>query len=177
MLLVLLTRLKVLPCVRGSVMTNKRFWMGRLNLNTFVYNLFYSQSIIELSLIYPFYTSLGSAIHFMPTDISRELSLQITMKSSCNFLFNHLGMPTIHNSTQFSHVNSLIQFSPDYSYNCQLRSSLLLHQLCMDPTENTVGINEEACLPRRCLAVDFIFFACLCVVGMCLKIRYLVTGK
>jgi hypothetical protein len=30
------------------------------------------------------------------------------MKSSCLFFFNHLGMPTLQNSTQFSNVCSLI---------------------------------------------------------------------
>jgi hypothetical protein len=32
---------------------------------------------------------------------TQKLSLQITIKSSCHFLFNHLGMPTLQNSTQF----------------------------------------------------------------------------
>jgi hypothetical protein len=44
----------------------------------------------------------------LATDLSQELSLQIIMKSSCHFLFNDLGMPTLQNSTQFSNANSLI---------------------------------------------------------------------
>jgi hypothetical protein len=48
------------------------------------------------------------AIRFLATDLSQELSVQITMKSSCHFLFNHLGMPTLQKSTQFSNSNSLI---------------------------------------------------------------------
>jgi hypothetical protein len=72
------------------------------------YNLFYSESIIALFLIYPIRKSLGHAIRFPVTDLSQELSLQITMKSSCHFLVNRLVMPTLQNSTQFSNDNSLI---------------------------------------------------------------------
>jgi hypothetical protein len=76
-------------------------------IGTFFYNLSYSQSIIALPQIYPFHKSLWHAILFLATD----LSLQITMKSSCHFLFNHLGMTTLQNSTQYSNSSSLIQFS------------------------------------------------------------------
>jgi hypothetical protein len=61
-----------------------------------------------LSLIYALHKSLGHAIRFLATDLSQELSLQITMKSSCHFLFNHLALPTLQNSTKFSNSNSLI---------------------------------------------------------------------
>jgi hypothetical protein len=33
------------------------------------------------------------------------------MKSSCHFLFNHLGLPTLQNSIQFSNSNSLISLA------------------------------------------------------------------
>jgi hypothetical protein len=79
-------------------------------IDTF-YNLSYSQLIIALSLMYPLHKSLGYAIRFLATDLLQELSLQIAMKSSCYFLFRHLGLPTLPNSTQFSNANSLIQFS------------------------------------------------------------------
>jgi hypothetical protein len=78
-------------------------------INTFVYNLSNSQSIIALPLIYPFQQSLRDTIRFPATDLSQQLSFQITMKSSCHFLFDHLGMTTLQNSTKFSNVNSLIQ--------------------------------------------------------------------
>jgi hypothetical protein len=47
-------------------------------------------------------------IRFLTTGLLQELSLQITVKSSCHFLFNHLALPTLQNSTQFSNANSLI---------------------------------------------------------------------
>jgi hypothetical protein len=50
----------------------------------------YSQPIIPLALIYPLHKPLARAISFLVTDLSKELSLQITMKSSCHFLPNHL---------------------------------------------------------------------------------------
>jgi hypothetical protein len=80
-------------------------------IDTFFYNLSYSQSIIALQLIHTFKKSLGHTIHFLATDLSQELSLQITTKSSCHFLFNHLEVPTLQNLTQFSSANSLTQFS------------------------------------------------------------------
>jgi hypothetical protein len=36
--------------------------------------------------------------------LTEELSLRTTRKCSCHFLFNHLGMPTLQNSTQFSNL-------------------------------------------------------------------------
>jgi hypothetical protein len=72
-------------------------------IDNFLYNVSYSQSIIALPLIYPLRKSLGHAIRFPATDLSQEQSLQTTIKSSCHFLFNHFGKPTLQNSTQFSH--------------------------------------------------------------------------
>jgi hypothetical protein len=40
----------------------------------------------------------------LATDLTQELLLQITMKSSCHFLFNPFGMLTLQNSTQFSNA-------------------------------------------------------------------------
>jgi hypothetical protein len=77
-------------------------------IDAFFYSLSNSQPIIELSLIYPLHKSLGHALRFLATDLSQELSLQITMKSSYNFLINHLGMSILQNSVQFSNANSLI---------------------------------------------------------------------
>jgi hypothetical protein len=76
-------------------------------INIFVYNLPYSQPITALPLIYPLHKSLGHAIRFLATDLSQELSLQITMNSSCHLLFNHLGLPTLQNSTQLPNSSSL----------------------------------------------------------------------
>jgi hypothetical protein len=39
--------------------------------------------------------------------LTLELSLRITKKTSCHFLFNHFGVPTLQNSIQFSHPNLL----------------------------------------------------------------------
>jgi uncharacterized membrane protein YqhA len=80
-------------------------------IDTFFYNLFYLQSIIALTPIYPLRKSLGHAIRFLATDLSQELSLQIIMKSSCHFLANHLRMPTLQNTTHFSNANFLISYN------------------------------------------------------------------
>jgi hypothetical protein len=42
---------------------------------------------------------------------TQELSLQITMKSSCHFLLNYLGMLTLQDSTQFSNSISSLLYS------------------------------------------------------------------
>jgi hypothetical protein len=55
----------------------------------------------------------------LATDLSQELSLQITMKSSSNFLFNHVGKPSLQNSTQFSNATSII-----YSLSLMLRPTV-----------------------------------------------------
>jgi hypothetical protein len=54
-----------------------------------------------------------------------ELSLQITMKSSCHFLFNQLGLPTLQNSTQCSSANSPISSSRAERTRAERSSSLL----------------------------------------------------
>jgi hypothetical protein len=41
----------------------------------------------------------------LATHLAQELSLQITMKSSSDLFFNHLGKPTLQNSTKFSNAN------------------------------------------------------------------------
>jgi multidrug efflux pump subunit AcrB len=68
-----------------------------------------------IAILHTFQLTLAHALGFsafisliLTTDLSQELSLQITMKSSCHFLFNHPGMLTLQNSTQFSNANSLI---------------------------------------------------------------------
>jgi hypothetical protein len=48
-------------------------------------------------------------IRFLATDLSEELSLQITLKSSCHFFFNYLGLPTLQNSTQLAN-SELLRF-------------------------------------------------------------------
>jgi uncharacterized membrane protein YagU involved in acid resistance len=55
--------------------------------------------------------------HILATDLSQELSFQIIMKSSFHFVFNHLGMPTLHNSNKFSNANF---FSSNPSYRLSL---------------------------------------------------------
>jgi hypothetical protein len=101
----------ILSRVWGSMTNKNGFWIGWLDLLTpSLYNLSYSQSIIALSLICPLHKSLGDAIRFLATDVSQELSLQITMKISFNFFFIQLGLPILQNSTQFSDYNSLISW-------------------------------------------------------------------
>jgi hypothetical protein len=53
--------------------------------------------------------------------LTQELSLRITMKSSCHFLISNLGLPTLQNSTQFSNSNS-----PVYSSKVKVKVTLRL---------------------------------------------------
>jgi hypothetical protein len=46
----------------------------------------------------------GSIPSFRATDLSQELSLQITMNICRNFLFKKLGLQALQNTTQFSDV-------------------------------------------------------------------------
>jgi hypothetical protein len=94
----------ILSRVVVSVTNNNGFWIGLLDLLTHLYNISYSQSIIALPLIYRLHKSLRHALRFVTTDFSHELSLQITMKSSHHFSFNHFGIPTLQNSAQFSNL-------------------------------------------------------------------------
>jgi hypothetical protein len=73
--------------------------------------------------------SLVFAIRFLATYLSQELSLQITMKSSCHFLFRHRGLLSLQNSTQLSNSNSLFSLATNGLSSCSLGS---------DPMENTV---------------------------------------
>jgi hypothetical protein len=146
-------------------------------INIFVYNLSSSQSIIALSPIYPFHKSLGHSIPFLATDLSQELSLQITMKSSY-FFFNHLGMPTLQNSTQFSNANSLISVVPsNWLPSIDAASTYRKHVVRVrmygaDYIENTASsIVAKACLPRSCLAIRVFV-----VAGMRLPSRFLAMG-
>jgi hypothetical protein len=50
-------------------------------IDTFFYNLSYTQSVIALLLSYLLHKSLGHAIRFLAMDLSQELSFQITMGS------------------------------------------------------------------------------------------------
>jgi hypothetical protein len=137
-------------------------------INTFVYNLSYSQSIIALSLIYPLQKSLGHAIRFLATDLSQELSFQITIKSSCHFLINRLGLQTLQNSTQFSNPNSLILDNSLFHFiffrldtprelfwlqtEVSVTVGFSLYSLGSDhSTENTVPVLLDACI-TRCIA-------------------------
>jgi hypothetical protein len=52
---------KILSRVRGSVTNSNGFWIGWLYLLTSSFIISLNQSIIELSLIYPLYISLGHA--------------------------------------------------------------------------------------------------------------------
>jgi hypothetical protein len=67
-----------------------------------------------IAVLHTFQLTVSHALEFsifisriLATDLSQELSLQITMKLPCHFLFNHLGMLTLQNSTKFSNANSL----------------------------------------------------------------------
>jgi hypothetical protein len=77
---------------------------------------FIDTSLYNLSLNYNQYSATADLLtsqitrtcHPFPGNgfITQKLSLQINMKSSCNFFFNDLGMSTLQNSTQFSNSNS-----------------------------------------------------------------------
>jgi hypothetical protein len=54
----------------------------------------------------------------------RLLTLQITMKSSCHFLFNHIRMSTLQNSIQFSNIQSSQSQSKSYLVTYGLSASL-----------------------------------------------------
>jgi hypothetical protein len=135
-------------------------------INTFVYNLSYSQSIITLSLIYPLHKSLGHVIRFLATDLSQKLALQITMKSSCRLLFNHLELQTLQNSTQFSNSNSLILVNLHFIFfrlgtprelfwlqtELSVTAAFSLYSLGSDhSTEDTAPVLLATCI-ERCIA-------------------------
>jgi hypothetical protein len=59
-----------------------------------------------IAIIYTFQLTVAHALGFsvftsriLATDLPQELSLQISMKSSCHFLFKPIGIPTLQNST------------------------------------------------------------------------------
>jgi hypothetical protein len=79
------------------------------------------------------------------------------MKYTCHFLFNHLGLSTLQNSTQFSNSNSLVPLAESQSYvttdgqSASLSwwpapSSLVVYfcvtqqRVVVRPTENTAPI-------------------------------------
>jgi hypothetical protein len=145
------------------------------------YNLSYSQSIIVLPLIYPLHKPLGHAIRFLATDLSQELSLRITMKSSCHFLFNHHGMPTFQNSTQFSSANSLISVVRSNWLPCidaaRTYGKYVSHvrTLGVDHIDNTASSVAKACLPRCCLAIKSFVAAGMLLPSRCLAMGIHVT--
>jgi hypothetical protein len=120
---------------------------------------------MALSLIHPLHKSLGHAVRFLTTDLLQEPSLQITMKSSCHFLFNHLGLPTLQNSTQFSNSNSLIPLATNrlpyivaarttqyrkhsFSVSLAARIACRLATVAARTTENTASVLLAACVLR-----------------------------
>jgi hypothetical protein len=113
-------------------------------------------------------------IRFLPTDLSQELSLQTTIKSSCHFLFNHLGLPTLRNSTQFSNCNSLIPLATN---------RLSLYSLRSDPMESTVfSCRVFLCyLATSCSMIHrehssyFCVFAGKCILSRCLAMGICIT--
>jgi hypothetical protein len=74
--------------------------------------------------------------------LTQELLLRIIMKLSCHFLFNHLGMPTLQNSTKFSTLPIW------YSYN-----GPLLHSRGTDHIQNTCHVITTRCCCATSLCV------------------------
>jgi hypothetical protein len=89
------------------VTNNNGLWIGSLD----VFALRLQSHLLRIS--YSITANLPTPqinrkrIFFLETDSSQELSLQITMKSFYRFSFNHLGLPTLLNSSQFSNANFL----------------------------------------------------------------------
>jgi hypothetical protein len=106
--------MSILSHVRGSVMNNDGFWIGFTDSYTFT-QFTTTGNYSTIAILHTFQLTAAHAIGFsaftsciLATDLSRELSLQITMKSFCHLLFSHLGMLTLLNLTQFSNANSPI---------------------------------------------------------------------
>jgi hypothetical protein len=96
-------------------------------------------------------TSLHSLIPFLP------------LFCSCQFR----GF----NSTIFDYSSLLLQLP----LLCLVFGALLYH-LGTDHTENTARNVDEACLPRRCLAIDVLLFHAFASAGMCLASRCVAMG-
>jgi hypothetical protein len=90
--------------VTGSELDDWIYW--HLLLQSLLFTINYSATTNP-----PILQITRTHYHFPAMDLTQKLSLQITMQSSCHFLFNHLGVPTLQNLTKFSNANSLIQFS------------------------------------------------------------------
>jgi hypothetical protein len=115
-----------------------------------------------------------STSRLLRTDLNTELAIQITIKSSCYFVFNHyvLHCPNLYSTNLH---NSLT--APNWTAVCRCIHIILtelwsdtsyrlsLYRLLTDPTENTAWTVEEACLPLGCLAIDVISLL-LCVAGV-----------
>jgi hypothetical protein len=87
--------------IRGSGLDDWIYWQLLLKYLSFTTNYSATANLSTSQII-------RHALRFLAMDLLQELSLQIIMKSSCHFLFNHLGMPALQNWTQFSKANSLI---------------------------------------------------------------------
>jgi hypothetical protein len=57
--------------------------------------------------------------------LTQELSFRITRKSPCHFLFNHLVMPTLLNSTQFSNLPVSVSLISNSLYDWNLLVRIL----------------------------------------------------
>jgi hypothetical protein len=95
--------------------------------------------------------------------ITQKLSLQITMKSSCHFFFNHLGLPILQNSIQIS--NSSLRGFCSVLIQSQLQNTFLLYWRGMDHIENTSFCCQNCCrgmLQLSCLAMGTLLLRICC---------------
>jgi hypothetical protein len=151
-------------------------------IDPFFYNHSYSKSIIALTLVYPLHKSLGHAIRFLATDLSQELLLQISTNSSCHFSFNHLGMPTLQNSNQFSNVNSPISLVLSNWLPCIYAAQTYRKHVSRvrirgaDHVENIAfSIVTKVYLPHRCLKIEVVVVADMPLPSRCLAMDIHVT--
>jgi hypothetical protein len=116
--------------VRGSVTNNNEFWIGWLDLLTLLWTI---SLLIKTNTALPLLltSQITRACYPFPGNwfITQKLSLLITMKYSCHFFFNHIGLPTLQNSTQFS--NSISSLCTPL-LNCPKRFSV-----CYKPSART----------------------------------------
>jgi hypothetical protein len=116
------------------VKNNNGFWIGWLELLHLIHS--HSSGLQAIIALLLFYTLSSPPLHtlrfsiftsrILATDLSEELSLQITKKSSCHFFFNRLGMRTLQNSNQFSNAKSLVYSTVRVRVRVRVRVTLRL---------------------------------------------------
>jgi hypothetical protein len=134
---------------RGFLTNNNGFWIGFIN--AFLYNLYYLQSIIALSLIHPLHKSLGHAPY-------SSLYLELLLAS------------------QFASLITILH-GPNGKYRLYCWRSLFTAQLSSNGRPIVArSCVSGMCLPTRCLAMDFRLFVDIQAFRRCLPNRFLPNG-